>query len=359
MLGGLLLGLIVIVFSASLLRRPLPDPGPISGNPGVTAVPATTPAESAAAVFQREIVPLIEVYDRKNRQAADRAIVTLKDRFQQLHRGIPAFADDITGWGTRFGVVGRMSSDLWQKWWHENQNANGVQVYVSSKFQSHVISDEKLKVAVEGTVTQFQEDLAANRNELLSQVRTVLHREDIPVRLQFDENSFRKFAEDVMRRANALTVSMGQRSLASFILTETASGVVGAIATRLAITGGTYLATTLGAAGGATVGGTAVGGGAGTVVTPGVGTVIGAGIGLIVGAIIDWWMTEDFKVKISGECSRFLNELEHFVIQGPKEGVQFQGSDQWKGLRLVFEDSITLADKSMRQAMLQSLVEKQ
>ena len=124
---------ILIAGSIRLFRKqpvpqPLPDTGPLVSVPGPQAI-------DTMQYYRKEIVPLLDDFDARNQAAADRAIATLHDRMQMHRAGIPAFADDISGWGTRFGIVGRESSDLWDKWWHDEKNVHGVKDYVNGKFR--------------------------------------------------------------------------------------------------------------------------------------------------------------------------------------------------------------------------------
>jgi len=70
----------------------------------------------------------------------------------------------------------------------------------------------------------------------------------------------------------------------------------------------------------ATTGGSSMAGGGAVGATSGwlggpLGAVIGVGAGLAVGAVVDWWVTEKFKVNLTDELTTYLNNLEHDMIE--------------------------------------------
>ncbi|MGD0464997.1 MAG: hypothetical protein ABSB74_21140 [Tepidisphaeraceae bacterium] len=139
---AILIAGLIRLFRKQPAPAPLPDTGPLVSVPA----PATL---DPVQYYRNDIVPLLDDFDTRNQAAADRAIATLHDRMQMHRAGIPAFADDISGWGTRFGIVGRESSDLWKKWWDDEKNVHGVKDYVNGKLRAHVMSEDSLKQDVE------------------------------------------------------------------------------------------------------------------------------------------------------------------------------------------------------------------
>ena len=118
----------------------------------------------------------------------------------------------------------------------------------------------------------------------------------------------------------------GTASVNNAVLTFVASSVGTVVAEKLMVqvvgmlAGETVAATASEAAagGGATVGGAAAGGGAGWLGGPG-GAAIGFAVGVVVGVIIDWWLTDSFKSKLSKELTVYLNNLEHEMTEGTKD----------------------------------------
>lgn len=297
-----------------------------------------------AAYFDGNVVPLLDEFARRDRAAAERAIAQLHAHFATFHAGVPAFAEDITDWGTRFGVAGRTVKDLWTKLWNDPAQATAAKDFVNTKFRAHIVSEEKLRRTVEDTVAVFRESVAANHNELLASVRLALQMPECPIRIppvQIDRR-----LSDATIAAERIAISKGGESIAAglagfaggTLAYEAASRLVAALFARLAA------ATAAGAAieGGAVAGSTAAGGATGTLAGP-LGTVIGAGVGLAVGFIVDSWMTDSFKASLQKECGAYLDKLEQDLTKGSPEA---------PGLRKILTDAAAQNHAAFRAALV-------
>lgn len=304
--------------------------------------PAPTPAQ-VAAYYKGSVAPLIDDAARRDREAAGAAMKRLREHFQTFHAGVPAFAEDLTGWGTRFGIVGRSVKDLWTKFWEDSSRATATKDYVNAKFRAHIVSEEKLQHAIADTLAVFRESVAANHNRMIAEVRLAFIMPESPVKVMppaFNE---------LLAGADTLAAAQGTASVANLGASTAVGGLTGAATTRL-IAGliarlAASTAATIAAEGSAAAGATATGGAAGTAAGP-VGTVIGIGVGIVVGGIMDWWMTDSFKTRLHEQCGSFLTNLERDIVHGTA------GSP---GLRKTLEDAAAANHAAFRTALEHSL----
>jgi hypothetical protein len=308
---------------------------------------------------EREIDPLLAESAQRDLQAAERALATLHAHFQIFHAGIEPFVDEVGGWGTRFGVLGRTIGDGWNQYVRGRPDPGAVRGYIEEKFHRNVIAEDRLQAAVEDTLVQFQEELVANRNVMLTQVQTRLAASDTPVELR--GMNVEELKERFARRSARLLQDMGGDSLANGVASFAGGVVAEEVARRIAIQVIARVATQMAstaavssaAAGSATAGGAAAGGAGGSAVGP-VGTVVGVGIGIAVGVAVDWWMSERFEAKLSAQCHAFLDHVERELIEGSPPS---DSGDAAPGMREVFEESIRQTQSRQRDALLASLME--
>ena len=301
------------------------------------------PPPTFADYYEGSVAPLLDASARRDSEATNAAIARLDAHFAHFQSGIPAFAEDITGWGTRFGIVGRSVKDLWTKFWNDPAQATATKNYVNEKFRAHIVSEEKLQLALAETLAVFHETVAANRNRLLAEVQLALSAPECPVRVP-------PLRMEVLLRESAIAseklsaTQSGDNLFQSAALVSSgvvadvaAKRLIAAIFTRLAATTAASIATE----GSAAAGATATGGAAGTVAGP-AGTVIGIGVGIVAAVIMDWWMTDSFKTKLHEQCSTFLTKLELDIAAGS------QGAP---GLRKSLEDAATANSAAFRAAL--------
>jgi hypothetical protein len=306
------------------------------------------PADNVTAFYRSEISPLLDAALQRDRQAADRAIEALHERFDAHRAGVKPFAEDVSGWRTRFGVVGCFATDQWDRHFRGNPAANHVADFIQGKFRVHVLSEQSFQADIQDVLKQYSEDLAASRNRLYSEIKLPLHGSQSPIVL--DDNGWNRLCSDIEKRAaqlNATTprdsVVTGLASVAGgWVGTEAGEVVVSEVLARVG-TGAAVEA----AGASATTGSTVTGGGVGSFGGP-AGTAIGVGAGLAVGAAIDWWASQRLEAKVTDQCDKFLDTVEHQIVDG---------RDNSPGLRTSFERAGKLADQNQRQAIIDALLE--
>lgn len=336
--------------------------------------------EEISRIVESDLMPLIENAHKENTAAKNRAIQTFRDHFAEFRKGIPGFTEDLTGWGTRFGVVSNWTKDKWDAWWNENENANRLGVYVHDKFRDHILSEEELEAAFTDSITQYTGDLMANRNSLLSEMKVVLTSEQIPVQVRVPEKEFEQFAARTQQYFSDLAQKLGEKSVASGVVAFVGGQFIGWGATQVTmvtirsltpiiaaslsgpiITGimtpvatgvASHFAATGLAAGGATVAFSISGGAGGTTVGP-IGTGVGLVVGLVVGGVADWWMSARFEEKTASEINAMLYVMEKQIV----EGVQNEAGASL-GLEGTFSEANQQMKRLMRQATLETMWER-
>lgn len=331
----------VIIYIA---MKPGPEPPdlPVPPHPPVTADRSPATAVQLAVFFDREVAPAIAAADKANRAAARRCLARLKDMFDRHRKGIPAFTEDMTSLGTRFGVLRRMPGD----WWNER---NDVRVYIGAKFEKHIFSADSLEQDVESALATFRQAIEANNNHLLTEVRAAVSRSDLPHLSNVD---YGDFSSDLTRTIQDFAAASAKDSVTNAILTELASGVGGAAATQLVVLIGTRIATmaasSSAAAGGATAAGAAAGTGGGSLGGPAV-AAVGFGVGLAVGIIIDWWMTAQFEEKLNGQLNEMVDGVEKSLVSG---------AEGKPGLRASLDQACDLLSDAYRESLHKRIVKE-
>lgn len=309
--GGLAISLLAFVIAAAgwvwLWRNPTPIPTP----PAPPLPKIRTPVDTQE-LYRIEIEPLLNATQRANEQAMDRMAERIRAAINRYRSGIPAFADEMTSYRTRFNILYRMPSD----WWNDD---HGVKSYVQWKFRTHLLSERTLENDIESALKQLREDLVANRNRLLVDCKAAIARDNLP---EIALPEFDAFDAEVSAMLVAFSSRHGEDSvykgLATLITSETASQIAVQIVARVLPVVATSIAGSVTAATGTTVAATSTGGAGGTAVGP-AGTIIGAGIGLVVGVAIDWWLTEEFQEKLVKDLNTYFDLLENHILDGTNE----------------------------------------
>jgi hypothetical protein len=315
-----------------ILQSPLPaTPEPLRPSPTKPKVQVDARKE----FFDEAVQPAIAQADRANREAAARCVKRLEENFNDYRKGIPKFTEDLTSWGTRWGVVTRMPSD----WWYEKTD---VESFVTKKFETRLFSNQSLQRSIEDALAKFREDIEDNNNKLLTDVQAAVAKSTLPRLPTFDSHSY---SADITKSLQRYSAEAATRSVQNLVLTEVASGVGGAAATQIVVAVGTRLAamvaTTAATAGGATAVGGAAGGTGGTLAGP-VGTAVGAGVGIAAGVVVDWWMSSNFRTKLAGELNDMIDNLSATVLDGD-------------GTQLGVKQSLAETCDALRDAYRQSL----
>jgi hypothetical protein len=115
--------------------------------------------------FVQQAVPILAETARENQDAIARALDTLGQSIDKYRGGIDPFIADLRSWSTTYhiflkSVVG---------WWHSDESLAN---YVDGRFRRHVFSDQSIAGDVRNALLQLDDDLAANRNQLLVNLQT-------------------------------------------------------------------------------------------------------------------------------------------------------------------------------------------
>jgi len=319
------------------------------------------PGLSKVQFYRRDLVPLLDKAKTQNLASADKSVDRLHEEFERFRSGIPGFVEDVASWGTRFGVVRRMTKDKWTNIWKKKDDPDSelLKNFMLDKFQSHIMPKDSLQRAVESAIAQFKDDVTANRNLLLSEMKMALSTADAP--LDFPKPkfaAFQKLFDDVVAQS---VTNQANQSLINGVVAVVASSAGGIAAEQLviqivqlfgteAVAAGIEAAA---AAGSSMAGGGALGAASGWLGGP-AGEVIGVGAGLAVGAVIDWWVTERFKTSLTQELSTYLNDLEHAMIDNA-------AASNDRPARTGFRETLRRAAQKLyevqREAVLKALTE--
>jgi hypothetical protein len=319
---------------------------------------ATPPAKDVNEVYRTDIVPLLDRFERRNNAAVERAIVVLRDRMARHRAGVSVFADEMMSWGTRFGVVGRYSTNVWHKLWREKNIPDRVAEYVHEKFYEQVLSEDDLKQDVAAVLAQFNEDMTASRNQLyveltlpLSQIQLgSTHATTQTAGVDQLAQAMQRQAADIAKASADTGVIAGIVSAAGgWLATDAATSVAESVVTQILTTTATAMAAEGIEATSATAGGAAAGGGVGSFAGP-AGTIVGIGVGLVAGCIVDWCLSSHFRAKITAQCNAFLDDVE--------SGLR-DGSAKVPGLKQALSNAARTLTEAQREAILQSLKQQQ
>ncbi len=293
------LGLVWIAWSIATRHRAGPDPARF------------------AEYYRLQISPLIDSAETREQQAVDLALTRLHEHFNGFRRGVPRFTEDITEWGTRFGIVGRAIKDAWTGFWGDKAKAVAVRAYTDEKFRVAVISEQSLQRSLDDSIKVFVEATEASHNRLEGEIQLTIGHPDSPLKVpavamdQYLKSAFAA-GRGLSAQAGKDSVAIGTAGFVGSVVAEEAARALGtAIVARL--TAASVAGTA--AAGSATAAGATAGGGGGSAAGP-LGTIIGFGVGIAVGAIVDWWMSEKFREKLSAQCMAFLDDLERDLVNG-------------------------------------------
>jgi len=300
--------------------------------------------EEVEAMYETHVAPLIETMHGQNRAAVDRILQDLQRDYQQFYAGIEPFVNDLSGYGTRFGVTGRFLSDAVRNWREGGQSARSLENYIAAKFERHVITEGAVRGLVQAALEQYLQETTANRNQLLVAIRQVLHTESIPLGGLMDaavvENFDKAFSAMFTAVARELSINSVGYGLASLVAGELAgvacakaapyvASAVTQVITRLAAPLAASLTTSVVAnvslqtalcgltTGGAAAKGALIGGATGTSIGP-IGTAGGLIAGIAIGLVIDLWMTRHFEEKAQQDIQNLLNTLYSSLVVGGK-----------------------------------------
>lgn len=327
-------------------RSAFPAPRGAFPAPPLSVEPVPAP-DPAPRFYKDNIVPEIEAAAKANLAAVDRALGRIDGEFLRARCGITPFCADLTTWGTRFGVAGRKIGELWRRYIRRRKYVEKVAPYVNAKFRKHVLSESQLEKAVTECIQQFQSDLEANRNRLLSRVHGKLRAADAPVSIRLDAVSLDQFQNQVRADLQSMLTDMGEKSVIAMVLGEFGGELAAYAITKLVLKGVAYVVGRVVIVRCTTATGGAIGGTSGSAAGP-AGTIIGIGVGVAVGCVVDWWMTKRFKRQVRGQVTAWLDTVEKTLVDGT------EGTGGKEGLRSVLKRAAETHNRQLR-----SVIERQ
>lgn len=304
---------VVLLLWLLVVNRETPAPREIPQPPQIGG-----PSQDARGeFFSRNIEPYLLAHERANRAAADRAILRIDDLFLAYKRGVQPFSEDITSMGTRFGILRRMPAD----WWYEEER---VRDYVQGKFEQHLFSEVRLNDDLRAVLTAFAEDIEANRNRMLAQVRSSLLLPDAPDFHVPDMTAYERQVEELLLElAEGRARDSVYHEIATMGASEAAAILARQIVLRVFTASATSAATSAAASGGATSTGAAAGGTAGALGGP-VGIAISVGVGLVIGGVVDSWMRDRFRTRLEKDLTEYIDSLRNLLLEGDGETEGFR-----------------------------------
>ncbi len=302
------------------------DETPLPPAPRPEVESRTVPDEDSAVkkrqrFYRQQVKPELQQARRSNLQALQDLYARINDLFTRYRRGVKPFSEDLTSMGTRFWVL-----------WEMTGGEDDVKRYVRSKFEKHIFSKKELANEIDTALKSYQEQLEANRNQLLSSVRAAVKTSDVqvPAMPNLDEYSERVTQNMQTFVADKATDS-ALNGVSTLVLGEVIAYVGETVCYAIITRVGTTAATTAAASGGAAATGAGTGAAGGSTVGP-VGTAIGFGVGLAIGVAVDWYMTERFRAKLEKQMTTYLSKVQEGLIKGvEKEGERTPGIQQVLG----------------------------
>ena len=185
-----------------------------------------------------------------------------------------------------------------------------METVVAEYFEKNVASNQDISSALDKIVAQFQSDLVANRNRMLSEATLRIRGADLGLPPSYTSESL----------GNLVTAKQGQmaQSLGGVPVVSVLS-ISGSLIVDYALV--KMVARALSNAARATTAGAITGAGAGTLITPGVGNAIGLVVGFAGGFAVDHLMTERMKAKIMRDTKDTLDSMKNEIWMNSAEGL--------------------------------------
>lgn len=259
------------------------------------------------ALLSRQLENLVGTEEEANRVAILRAKSSLDDAFRLFSNRVPQFTEEITTWTSRYQIARSGLKD-------KIKGSHELEALASEYFEKHVASNQDIAAAIDTTTAQFQSDLVANRNRMLSEAALRIQEADLGI------PSAEYSAETLGGRIAAKRTQMA--TPISNIPGATALIISGSIIVEMAVQA--MIARVVGYSAGAATTSAAAGAAVGTAITPGVGTAIGATVAFAAAVAADHLMTERMKEKIMRETQDTLNAMEYEIWSNETEGMNFR-----------------------------------
>lgn len=253
-------------------------------------------------LLSRQIELLVDTEQRANQVAILRAQNSLDDAFISFSNRLPEFVEKVTTWKARYQIARSGIND-------KVSGSHEMETVAAEYFEKNVASNQDISSAIDKIVAQFQSDLVANRNRMLSEAALRIREADLG--LPPASYTSESLGNLVTAKQEQMAQSLGGVPAFSAI------SISGSVVVDFAL--GTLVVRALSS--GATITGAAAGAGAGTLITPGVGNAIGFVVGLAAGITFDYLMTERMKAKIMSETKDTLDSMKNEIWMNSTEGL--------------------------------------
>jgi hypothetical protein len=291
------------------------------GEPGSPQAPVVADDQAQAErFFAQQAAPILEETARKNQDAITRALDTLGESIDKYRGGIDPFIADLRSWSTTYhiflkSVVG---------WWHGDASLAN---YVDGRFRRHLFSDQTIANDVRNALVQLDEDIEANRNQLLVKLQTASASSGMATPPKWP--TIEAFSRAVSERALAGREPSARASVVSNVLASTvvdaptaaflpavAAAAVKAAATGVMRAAATSASETVLAEGGVVVADTGSGGALGSEV-PVIGNAVGFCVGLVVSVVALHYEGIVQDEKLRRDLDGYIDGLKTALVGDP------------------------------------------
>ncbi len=174
------------------------------------AAPADATPQKLEALLKTDIHPVIHQYHARNQAAADQAMADMNQCFDNYESGIPDFVKDMTGLGARFNILGRQIGDWFDRVWNDTDSRR-VSDYVQISFEHHVYSEYRIRQNIQSVLKACAYSLEANQNQMVSDIRVVVMKADLPVdATRFEMANYTKIMQETYETGFQ---AMGQQTM--------------------------------------------------------------------------------------------------------------------------------------------------
>lgn len=296
------------------------------------------------AVLNERVEPALQVLQKRNSEAVQRAIAKIHGHFDSARKGAPDFAESIIGPFDATKTTYLAGKGMVLRWWYHDSRIQPVADHVRWNYEQHVTSGPKIRDAILGAIAELEQELRADRNEALQAIGSSLQAAHLPASVEIDEKQLDEYCQHEFEAsiAGANTDHIAEKAAVGSAAAFAFSMAATIIAERAIMF---VLGKAVATAGGAVIAGTAGGAAAGSW-APGVGNAIGAASGLLGGIAVDAWISHENKERTTKQVTTSLTQIENAIIHGDGKhpGVERVLSDaasrQGQQLRVKLEDQL-------------------
>lgn len=308
-LFAIIVGLVVFIAGILLVSGGCPpEAGAGRGYRG--RPPAGLTRSDMDRIYARERAILKE-YDKRDRESLDRLMSQIEYYFGGLKEGVPGFADEIYGIGSKIKIAGRLIGDKFAHWIKGDRDRREVENYVMEVWERHLFSPEEVNSELERLVADFINSLEVNRNLMAVDIAAELKQvsELRAAGIAIDGEKIRRTIEDRIRQSSAEQVRLGVGGeLVSLAGGELAAyGVIKLINSMI-----TSSAASVAAKAG-TAGAGSSGAGASVAAVSGWWTL---GIGLVLAVAIDFGVSRYSRRRMVRNLNEEIDRLQSIVLDG-------------------------------------------